>query len=101
MWIARTKSFTESLIQDQWIIYPKEHQEKEILIFSHTISDSHLLVSRTWEKVKEMGYRWKISKNQLDLSILIEKYAEQEELNQRRILLWNISIVAIRKKDSK
>ena len=99
--LQEQKHLVKSLILDQWSIYPKEHQAKEILFLAHTISGSHLSISRTWEKVKEMGYRWKNLENQQDLSILIEKYAEQEELNQRRILLWNISKVAIRKKDSK
>ena len=52
------KKLVKSLILDQWSIYPKEHQAKEILFLAHTISGSHLSISRTWEKVKEMGYGW-------------------------------------------
>ena len=100
--LQKQKAWVKSLILDQWSIYPKEHQAKEILFLDQIIFDSHLSIFRTWEKVKEMGYRWEnLEESARSLSILIEKYAEQEELNQRRILLWNISIVAIRKKDSK
>ena len=56
--LQEQKALVKSLILDQWSIYPKEHQAKEILFLAHTISDSHLSISRTWEKVKEMGYRW-------------------------------------------
>ena len=56
---CKNKNLVKSLILDQWSIYPKEHQAKEILFLAHTISGSHLLISRTWVKVKEMGYRWK------------------------------------------
>ena len=56
--LHKQKNLVKSLILDQWSIYPKEHQAKEILFLAHTISGSHLSISRTWEKVKEMGYRW-------------------------------------------
>ena len=52
------KNLVKSLILDQWSIYPKKHQAKEILFLVHTISGSHLSISKAWEKVKEMGYRW-------------------------------------------
>ena len=56
--LQEQKNLVKSLILDQWSIYPKEHQAKEILFLAHTISGSHLSISRTWEKVKETGYRW-------------------------------------------
>ena len=40
--LQEQKNLVKSLILDQWSIYPKEHQAKEILFLAHTISGSHL-----------------------------------------------------------
>ena len=58
--LQEQKALVKSFILDQWSNYPKEHQVKEILFLAHTISGCHLSISRTWEKVKEMGYGWEI-----------------------------------------
>ena len=47
MWIARTKSLSE-IINTRPVEYlSKEHQAKEILFLAHTISGSHLSISKT------------------------------------------------------
>ena len=52
---AKEKKEVESDILDDWKIYPRNLEAKEIMVFVHTSWGSHLSIKRTIEQIQEMG----------------------------------------------